>query len=196
MLTFVRAATQFARRVKVLGDIGCKWLIRATRNSDEGRNPVAKRHSVLMSASRLVCGSPKVGNSVDHWPGKKAPPRPSASFPGGEPSTEPVEPQQKFVMLNADASVHARQVEYRDRTCAPPKCVVEVFAGRAVRAPRFPLCELGLPRPEPTRIGDESIIWRRKSRGLVGRRVRIGSRPVRLEVLRRLARDLRVVCFD
>ena len=51
-------------------------------------------------------------------------------------------------MLKADVSAHARQVQYRELTCAPPKCVVDVSDGKLVRDPRFPLRAPGLPRPE------------------------------------------------
>ena len=157
MPTFVRAATQFACRVQVLGDRECKLLIRATRNSDEVRNTVAKRRPARTTARRLVRGSPHVANFEDFWPGKRASSRPPASLPGGEPQADPGKPQQKFVMLNADASVHARKLQYRDRACPPPTFVAEVFDGRPARVPRCPLREIGLPRPElKVLFGDES----------------------------------------
>ena len=80
---FVRAATQFACRAKVLDDRECKWLIRATHNSDEVRNPLAKGRSVRTTARRLVIGYPKEDSSVDLRPGKRARSRPSVSFPEG-----------------------------------------------------------------------------------------------------------------
>ena len=45
-------------------------------------------------------------------------------------------------------SARARKVQCREPTCAPPKCVVDVLNGKLVRAPWFPKCALGLPRPE------------------------------------------------
>ena len=97
LLMFVCAATQFARRVKVLGDRERNWMIRATHNSDEARNPVARRRSVRTTTHRLVRGSPKVGSSAHQWPSRQASCRPAVSFPGGEPQAEPVEPQQQVV---------------------------------------------------------------------------------------------------
>ena len=81
----------------------------------------------------------------------------SVSFPEGGPQTETAESQQKVVMLRADVSAHARKVQYRELTCARPKCVVDALNGKPVRAPQLPLCALGLPRPElEVLFGNES----------------------------------------
>ena len=65
-------------------------------------------------------------------------------------------------MLKADASAHARKVQFREPKCAPPKCVADVLTGKPVRAPRRPLCVLGLPRPRlKAGLGDKGHAgWR------------------------------------
>ena len=94
-----------------------KWMLRATNNSDEVRNPVEKRRAVRSTARRLARGPPSVETSADQWPGEKTSNRPVIAFPGGtcgepvEPHAEPVEPQEKLASLDSDLSVHARKVQ-------------------------------------------------------------------------------------
>ena len=61
-----RGATQLACRLDALDNKEWKWLLRATRNSDEVRIPSSQRQSVRIAARRLVRRSPSVVKSVDH----------------------------------------------------------------------------------------------------------------------------------
>ena len=81
VLMVICGVTQLARRLQVLDDSDCKWLLRATHNSDEVRYPSDKRRSTCTSARRLVRGSPDVDASEDFWPGNQARSRPPASCP-------------------------------------------------------------------------------------------------------------------
>ena len=62
----IRGATQLAHRLDVLGNNECKWLLRATHNSDETRNPSEVRRSVGTTTRGLVRGSPTVGQYADY----------------------------------------------------------------------------------------------------------------------------------
>ena len=75
VLKIVRGVTQLACRFVVWSDSECMWLIRATRNSDEVRNPRPKRESVRATARRMVRGCPVALKSVDCCPVPKCRPR-------------------------------------------------------------------------------------------------------------------------
>ena len=60
VMLVIRAATQLACRLEVMNDDASMWLLRATRNSDEVRNPQGARMSVQTTGRRLVRGSPFV----------------------------------------------------------------------------------------------------------------------------------------
>ena len=104
VMLVIRGVAQLARRLKVLIDGECKWMLRATRNSDEVRHPSDKRLPTSTSARRLVRGSPDVVASQDFWPGVKARNRPPAVCPDGEPQAEPPSPQKAPLALKTSLS--------------------------------------------------------------------------------------------
>ena len=108
-----RFATQLACRLDASDDKKCKWLLRATRNSGEVRNPGCQRQSARTTARRLAPGSPSVAQSAGRRPGVKATRRPMIAAPGGGPRAEPVESQKKFASLKSDWSRMAGG-------CSPP----------------------------------------------------------------------------
>ena len=116
----IRGFTQLAFRLRVLVDRGCKWMLRATRNSDGVRYPSDRRHSTRTSARRLVRGAPAVDTPGDFWPGSKARNRPSASCPYGEPQAEPSVSQKAPVVLKRSLSRHAKSGEPREEFRSPP----------------------------------------------------------------------------
>ena len=121
-------------------------MLRATRNSDEARNPFEKRRPVRSTARRLARGFRCVEKSVGRRPGKKTSNRPAIAPPEGGPHAEPAEPQGKFVLLNSDLSAHARRVQSTASARPPPQCIVDVLKGKKVSLPPYPLCALGLGR--------------------------------------------------
>ena len=133
-------------RLNALGDKECKWLLRATRNSADVRNPGNQRQSVRTTARRLARGSASVDHSVDQWPGVQATRRPAIAFPGSEPRAEPVELQKKFASLKSDSSAHAREVPPPQPMRPPPKCVSGRPGGTQAVANPYPLCALGPER--------------------------------------------------
>ena len=50
-------------------------------------------------------------------------------------------------MLKADVSAHARKVQYRELTCVPPECVVDVSTSEPARVPQFAPYAFGLSCP-------------------------------------------------
>ena len=142
----LRGATQVARQLNVLDNSECKWLLRATHNSDEVRKPFEKRQSARSTARLLVRGSPTVETSVDLWPGRQTASRPAVAFPEGGPRAEPVGPQETCVPLESDLSVLARKVHSAVSAWAPPQYVAEASEGKRSELPLYPLCALGLSR--------------------------------------------------
>ena len=72
VLLGLRGATQLACRLNVLGDSECVWLLRATRNSGDVRDPFEKRRSSRATARRLVRGLPSVEASEDQGEGDQS----------------------------------------------------------------------------------------------------------------------------
>ena len=150
-----------ACRLDVLGNSECKRLLCATHNSDEVRDPSAKRRSARSAARCVVRGPPSVDKSEDQWPGKKTASRPEIAFPEGGPRAEPAEPRQKFVSLKSDLSAHARKVQSPGALRSPPQCVVDGFNGEKVSLPPRSLRALGLERHELKTLysGDRCADW-------------------------------------
>ena len=117
--TVSRGATQLACRLNASGDKERKSLLRATRDSDEVRNPSCERWTVRTSARRSARGSPSVAESRDQWSALKATCRPAIAFPEGEPRAEPVELQNKFVWLKSDLPCAPADFSPPSR-CGPP----------------------------------------------------------------------------
>ena len=171
----IRGVTQLARRLKISDNPSRNWMSRATHSSDEGRFPFAKRWPECATARRLVRGHPDADGSVDLWSGEEAGRRPAASCPDGEPRAEPSSPAKPAVVLKRRASFHARKGESSDADHSPPS-----------RA--NPLCGRGLSREEVKKLHGRSGAadwW--------GQRVPVRSCAVRLQILRCLARIIRVV---
>ena len=85
-LLVARGATQLAGHLNVLDSSARKWLLRATHNSDEVRNPSAKRLPARSTARRPVRGSPSVEMSEGQRTGKETSSRPDVAFPEGAPT--------------------------------------------------------------------------------------------------------------
>ena len=143
-----RAATRIACRLDVLDNSECKWMVRATHNSDEARFPFEKRRPARSTARRLVRGPPCVETSADQWPGKKTSARSATAFPGGEPHAEHGEPQEKCVSLDSNLAANAREVQSAVSARPPPQCIADVLKGKKVSLPPRPLCARGLIRDD------------------------------------------------
>ena len=130
---------QLARRLDVLDNDECVWLLRAARNSDEVRRPGVTRKSVQTTGRRLLRGSPGGDESVEFRPGSEAADRPSASFAGGKPYAEPDKSSQTVAVLLSDLSARARNGESQQLTYSLPAAVVGRLNGGSASAPKFPM---------------------------------------------------------
>ena len=135
VLMVIRGVSQLARRLQVLGDGQCKWMLRTTRNSDEVRYPSDKRRSTCASARRLVRGSQDVDASGDFRSGITARSRPPASRPDGEPQAEPPTPQKVSVALKKSLSPHFMSGASRGEFHSPPRAPPSVAQEKPRRCP-------------------------------------------------------------
>ena len=122
VLLVFRGVTRLVRRLQISDYRECKWMLRATQNSDEVRYPSDKRRSTCTSARRLVRGPPDVNAPEDFWPGTRVRSRPPGSRPDGEPEAEPATSQKASVVLKKSLSQHAISGEPSDKFHSPP-CV-------------------------------------------------------------------------
>ena len=99
----IRGATQLACRLEVANDAERKWMLRATRSSDEVRYLSERRRPARSTARRLV-----------RWP------------PDGEPQAEPFALQKPPVASKRSASADAESAECAEELHSPPTCVAIV----------------------------------------------------------------------
>ena len=125
MLSIVRGVTQLACCLEVWGDPECIWLHRATHNSDEVRHPGSKRKAARATGRRLGRGSTYAPESVERWPDKKEESRPSATFPAGEPCSEPGESFQNAFVLQSGLSPNTREKKWSKLSYPLPASVAD-----------------------------------------------------------------------